>query len=184
LNDILKQRLVGALVIIALAVVFWPVIFVDTERATLDRTRQVPPMPALEKARVAAPQALTNVEPARDSAVIELHEEPPGTREALPVTSPSAPASEKPGPQLDQSGIPVAWVLQVVTVSKKSKAEELTQQLIKTGYKAYHRPLKRGKETLHRVYVGPEFERQKLTAVKQSIDSKLKVNAIIDRYEP
>ena len=29
MNDILKQRLVGALILVALGVVFWPIIFVE-----------------------------------------------------------------------------------------------------------------------------------------------------------
>lgn len=52
MNDILKQRLVGALVLIALGVVFWPVIFVQSERQPMDRDSQVPPMPKLRTMQI------------------------------------------------------------------------------------------------------------------------------------
>ena len=70
MNDILKQRLVGALVLIALGVVFWPVIFVQSERPALDRSSQVPPMPGMEKTVIETPQPLPDIDPV--SAVQEI----------------------------------------------------------------------------------------------------------------
>jgi DedD protein len=44
-NDILKQRLVGALILVALGVVFWPIIFVEPgDKAVAQQTR-IPPRP-------------------------------------------------------------------------------------------------------------------------------------------
>lgn len=180
MNDILKQRLVGALVIIALAVIFWPLVFVDAERPQLDVNSQVPPMPELGQAFVEAPQALATMEAAK-LPTIELHEAPPGVEEAEPIVANTA---TQPQPRLDASGVPMAWVLQVISVSKRDKADVLTAELNELGYKAYHRPLSRGQKTLFRVYVGPEFDRDKLLQAKKKIDSELKVNAIIARYTP
>ena len=61
MNDILKQRLVGALVLIALGVLFWPVIFVEPQRSTMDRDSQIAPMPRLDDAEIPAPEPLRNV---------------------------------------------------------------------------------------------------------------------------
>jgi DedD protein len=75
-------------------------------------------------------------------------------------------------------------VLQVVSVSQKEKAGALVQELIDAGYKAYHRPLERDGNTLHRIYVGPVFDRNQLLKTKQQVDKRLKVDAIIARYLP
>jgi DedD protein len=182
LNDILKQRLVGAIVIIALGVVFWPVVFVDAERQAMDLTSQVPPMPTMKHSRIAAPERLDTVEPVSASAVIVLHDAPPEI--VTSAASDTETSTAEPGPALDDAGIPIAWVLQVVSVSKIEKADALVQELIDADYKAYHRPLKRGQETLYRIYVGPVFDRNQLQKTKQQVDKRLKVDAIIARYLP
>jgi DedD protein len=180
---VLKQRLVGALIIIALGVVFWPLVFVDSDRVSLDRTSEVPPMPSLEQMKISTPQPLRNMEPAVTVTEIPLHEQPPQLPEQ-PAADTSSSAAGRPQPKLDDAGIPVAWILQVVSVSERSKADKLTRELISLGYKAYHRPLKREQKTLYRVNVGPVFDKQKLRKTKVAIDQHLHVNAIIARYIP
>ena len=85
---------------------------------------------------------------------------------------------------LDERGIPVAWLLQVATVSSRERADSLTAELIEAGYKAYHRPFRKDGAVLHKVFVGPVFEREKLDKAKRDIDGKLKVSAIVARYVP
>ena len=184
MNDILKQRLVGALVLIAVGVAFWPVIFVESERVEVDTTPQVKPMPELEEVYIPAPQPIADVEPVSvvdDMRMAAAAEEAEETGSTLPeaVTS-DEPAS----PVLDERGIPVAWVLQVATVSSRERAQALSGELIAAGYKAYHRPLERDDAVWHRVYVGPVFEREKLDRAKQDIDAAFKVSAIVARYVP
>ena len=62
----------------------------------------------------------------------------------------------------DDDGLPVAWVLQVATVSSVEKARKLRDELIGNGEKAFYEPLRRDNDTLYRVYVGPKFERAQL----------------------
>ena len=164
--------MVGALVLIALGVVFWPVIFVQSERQPLDRTSQVPPMPKLRSMQIEAPEPVTDLAPASEATAIVLHHAPPEAKDSR----------EKPS--LDEEGLPVAWVLQVISVSKKEKADALTRELIELGHKAYSRSLRRDGDVLHRVYIGPVFDRARLLATKQSIDQRFKVNGIIARYVP
>ena len=173
MNDILKQRLVGALVLIGLGVIFWPVIFVETEQDALDRSSQVEPMPVLEDVVIPEPRPLDDVEPV--SAVEHA---------VLPDMEPAEPVRPEARPALDEAGIPVAWVLQVASVSTLEKAEALTAQLVADGHKAYHRSIRRDGVVLHRVFIGPVFEREKLVALKGDIDKQLDVSAIIARYVP
>ena len=232
MNDILKQRLVGALVLIALGVVFWPVIFIETDRGALDRSSQLQPMPRLEDVVIPAPTPLDNVEPVARADEIaaaadpdrqasvrtepnpEPQPVPKPEREQAPAPSPQAEAEPEPAktaspapapqtkpapkpaaaplkpaatpasPALDEDGIPIAWVLQVASLSSRDKADELTAQLIAQDYKAYSRAIRRDDEVLYRVFVGPVFEREKLALAKKDIDRQLQVSAIIARYVP
>ncbi len=219
MNDILKQRLVGALVLIALGVIFWPVIFVEGERGTLDRETQLEPMPALEDVVIAAPTPIAGVEPAgpapepteAEIAAVSGQGEAGESRQETPPekTSPPQDARSKTAPEpapavgkvpalpaagaagetpaspaLDEQGIPIAWVLQVASVSSREKADKLTADLVAQGYKAYHRAIRRDDLVLYRVFIGPVFERGKLAVVKRDIDKQLDVSAIIARYVP
>ncbi|MEM0952507.1 MAG: SPOR domain-containing protein [Pseudomonadota bacterium] len=245
MNDILKQRLVGALVLIALGVLFWPVIFVEPERGSLDRNSQIAPMPRLNSADIPAPQPLDNIpsvasadalreSAARDEvgdavAIGKASDSSARTdprtadadaaemRSADAETSKHAAADSKPkmskaaasppeaepvvetqtpppaarvakaapqSPSLDEQGIPIAWVLQVASLSTRDKADALTAELISQGHKAYHRAVQRNDGLLYRVFIGPVFEREKLNSIKRTVDARLNVNTIITRYVP
>ena len=55
MNDILKQRLVGALILVALGVVFWPIIFVEPGDQAVAEQRRIPPRPEVVTTAIEAP---------------------------------------------------------------------------------------------------------------------------------
>ena len=55
MNDILKQRLVGALILVALGVVFWPIIFVEPGDIARDEARRIPGRPAVDTTPISTP---------------------------------------------------------------------------------------------------------------------------------
>ena len=189
MKDVLKQRLVGALVIIALGVIFWPLLFVKVEDSTLDRSSRVPAMPVRSRAEIPAPRPLPDVAPVTARAAIDLHLAPP---QSVDESEPGGDAGEAgkasqtstPRPALDADGIPIAWALQVITVSDRDKARALTDGLIERGYKAFHRPLKRDGRSLHQVYIGPVFDQSALADAKQAVDKQFDVDSIVARYIP
>ena len=64
LNDGVKQRIVGALVLAALAVIFLPTLF-DREGARyIDVTSQIPPAPDIKPIAIAEPRPVADIEPA------------------------------------------------------------------------------------------------------------------------
>ena len=80
MNPLLKQRLVGALVLVALGVVFWPLIFVTpetreplvlrtmSERPTVDQTPIAEPESYESKVAPSLPAAPDNSQAAQDAA--------------------------------------------------------------------------------------------------------------------
>jgi DedD protein len=101
-----------------------------------------------------------------------------------PSRSTQEKAESEQAPGLDEQGIPIAWTLQVVSVGKQEKAEDLVQQLLDMRYKAYFKAISHGEGTLYRVYVGPKFDRGKVEAAKLVVDKKFRVNSIVTRYLP
>jgi DedD protein len=106
-NDILKQRLVGALILVALGVVFWPIIFVEPgDKAVAQQTR-IPPRPDVVTTPIEVPD-LAGLRASPERAVPAETEpvEPPAPEPELTVDviekesveKTSAPAVDKPAP--------------------------------------------------------------------------------------
>jgi DedD protein len=205
----LKQRLVGALILMALGVVFWPIIFVAPEEAPLRARSVAPPPPVVDTSPLPAPDAeglrgsparQASLEPVPDVRLPEDAPEP--ERSAAGETNPPPPAETPPIPvptaadpfptreqapvvaDFDQDGLPVAWVLQVATVSSVDKARRLRDDLIASDEKAFYDPLDRDGDTLYRVFVGPKFERAQLGPVKARVDARYGVDSLVARYVP
>ena len=151
MNDILKQRLVGALILVALGVVFWPIIFVQPGDKAVAQQARIPPRPDVVTTPIAVPDmAGLRASPERAVAAETEPVEPPAPEpELAPVIDKPAPApivasqpverTRSEAPQklvLDADGVPVAWILQVASVSSADKADQLRQRLLKMNQKA------------------------------------------------
>ncbi len=208
MNDILKQRLVGALILVALGVVFWPIIFVEPGERSAMEQRRIPPPPVIDTTPIeppdqadlrASPEWEPDIAGAEEDTEVEEWTELPESQEAptqentpavvaAPEAVPAQPSrtrEEAPvKPVLDSKGVPVAWILQVASVSSKAKADELRDRLLAMQEKAYVKQLKRGDKDLYRVYIGPNFERAQLEKIQGGIDSRFGVKSMIVRYIP
>lgn len=199
MDKLIQQRLVGALILVALSVVFWPIIFVADSKDGPDVTVEVPQAPPVDltplpepddvglqrgKSAIAQREAdaaerlLPETDAAKDRAAVLSSDEvlvKPSLAEAR--ESLSAPA-------MDEDGLPIAYSLQVATLAELAGAETLRDELISSGYKAYLKRLRRNDRTLFRVLVGPKYQRSDLEKIKDAIDPAWKVDSMIIRYLP
>jgi len=206
-NDILKQRLVGALILVALGVIFWPIIFVQPDGPSAVTPRAIPEPPGVTVEPIAAPSD-TGLRGSPESVALQeagregpeedidlppdpVAEEPPPNPEAAGTTAtPPAPdhriaRTEAPEKlQMDSDGVPVAWTLQVATLSSAEKADDLRRRLLALEHKAYVVRIQRDGKTLYRVCVGPKFERAEVERLKTAIDSSFGVKSLVARYVP
>ncbi|MFP8968324.1 SPOR domain-containing protein [Pokkaliibacter sp. CJK22405] len=107
-------------------------------------------------------------------------------------TAPAAPAEpvkeevKTPAPEpvaevkTDTNGAPVSWSLQVASFKDEQNADRLMNKLKSQGFKSYQ-ALNGG---LHKVYVGPELDKDALNAIKDQVKSKFKLNGFVVRYQP
>lgn len=199
MNDGLKQRVVGALVLVVLAVIFLPMVFDFRGERTIDRTSQIPERPQitpvvvpeatrpegvvypkptdkvyqLDKPRADAERAAA-AEPAEESAQQDSQQS------AQQAKQKNKPTVEKPA--LADNGLPVGWVVQVGSFKEQGKASKLEAQLIDDGYKAYTRHSR--SQGFYRVYVGPSVDKSQALTIKKAIDSKYRVSAMLLKFEP
>ncbi|MCK9503035.1 MAG: SPOR domain-containing protein [Porticoccaceae bacterium] len=197
-----RQRLVGVLVLVALAAIFVPAVFNFNPSRPVDETTQIPPAPDIKEESIPAP-----VVPEEQAEVIPQDEVftlvedtggdsdsqqqvPAAPRQDVKPTSTAvkevAPTKQPPAetPKLAGSGLPEAWVIQVASYRESETAEKLSARLQGAGFKAFVRPAMAGAVKVYRVYVGPHVLRQNADKEKARIDASLGVKSLVLPFEP
>ena len=179
----LKERLIGVMVLVSLAIIFLPSLFHKDQRVEVDRTSLIPSKPIVEPIVITRPQK-TVVEPAPspEEAFQPPVEEEPAKK---PVAKSKAPSSTaKPKPALDKKGLPKAWVVQLGSFQSQKRAEELRDKLLSKDYKAYSRPITTSKGKFHRVFVGPYIEKSRAQSEKKRLDKAYNVSSRVLTFSP
>ena len=170
MDDGLKQRIIGALVLIALVVIFVPVFF-DRDRITpMDRTTRIPLQPVVEPIEISEPEPIAKEQPVLEPKEVFIPDE----------TKPQTMIEEAPA--IGSEGVPLSWVLQIASFSESKRATELRDKLIDDGYNAYTKDVKTNKGAMVRVYVGPKLNKKSLIDQKKVIDKKYNLSAIILKF--
>ena len=191
MDDIVKQRLVGAVVLASVAVIFFPSLFDEPDNRYIGGESQIPPAPAITPVVIAEPRQPDNITPVPQpqqmyQLVDDPAPEPAPTETPEPVaTRAPEPSAAETAPGLNADGVLKAWVLQVASFSEQARAEDLRDRLVKAGHKAFIRPLVNSKgQQVVRVFVGPNADRDTLVTLKAELDKSLKVNALIREFKP
>lgn len=148
MNQALKQRLVGTLVLGCLAIIFIPLLLDGEGVAPSAIELDVPPAPDLSWQELPPPQRPV-IE--ADTAETETEEAIPvpmaeaETAEAVPVPVAedrvAAGASEADrSPQRDASGLPEGWTVRVGVFGNAANADTVRACLITEGFPAFARP--------------------------------------------
>ena len=200
MNPLIKQRLVGTVVLVALGIVFWPLIFDAPDVHDPIALRAMSDKPFVDRTPIPMPESFEAVvkETLPDSPSIEAGVQlaaDKNTRtgadavslQALRGSDELADNSELTGSGngdtlIDEAGLPIFWVLQVATVGSSDRADELVAALEQRGYRAFSKQYLRVAEQLYRVQIGPKFDRAALMQIKPEIDSILAVDSQVLRY--
>ncbi|WP_414728544.1 SPOR domain-containing protein [Zhongshania aliphaticivorans] len=204
----MRQRLIGALVLLCGGVILWSLLFTGPAASKLDRHSQIPAAPQFEPLLEAEPERPEGITPADtelvppqpvpriddevSSAPVQSKSRPPAVATApKPSTAPAAkpavqqPSSEAPKKSgLDKHGLPLAWVVQVGVFGNADNAAALKKSLQGAGYKAFTDQIERGGKRLHRVLVGPVLSEDKAVAQQGAINTRFNVKSIVNRFEP
>lgn len=194
----LKQRMVGALVLLALAVIFLPMLLSredESQRVQVDAPAMpvAPEAPEVELQPIAVPepQLLPDEppdEPIGADAAQSLEPSEPVVNEqpAAPIT-PAAPAAmpepvlTSPAPsKLDANSLPISWSVQLASLSSSDGAQKLQKTLRSQGYNAYIRSV----DGMNRVFVGPLIERAEADRLRDQLNRQHKLNGFVVRFQP
>ncbi len=174
-----RERLIGALVLVAIVVLLVPAVLTGPDResdgAPGQATRRVEVMLGNEEP---APQdEILMPEPAPPDAPAPV-EEVPSPKDsaesdvAAPALSADKVPADEPSGTAPISGTPAetpAWAVQLGAFSNRGKAEQLVAELRGRGYAAFVLEYRATGQVLYRVRVGPEQDRARAAAIAERL---------------
>ncbi len=182
-----KQRIVGTVVLIALALIFLPIIF-DGQgsyqapiSSRIPRTPEVPVLPEPEQSR---PVIIADVEAQdqADEAVPDTDTDTDDTNAVAVVDS--EPDFVREVPELSTSGLPQGWSVRLGSFAEAENADSLVQRLQDAGYRAYSKRLTGSQGELTGVYVGPWLERGRVEEYRRQLQAQFQLSGIVVAFEP
>ncbi|NQD37536.1 hypothetical protein HPT27_10895 [Permianibacter sp. IMCC34836] len=208
----LKERLIGALVVVALAVLVLPWIL-DDDKGDSQFTSQIPSAPPAPAARavdlsqprpldeagfddsiIAADTSVTSTEvlstAASSTTPLPTTASPeaavPDSAAAAPTTTAGTvkPAVTAPGKIERPAAIAAGFVIQLGTFSNRDNAEKLVQTLRSQKFAAYSKVDSRADPVVVRVLVGPMVKREQADAQLARVRTLSGQNAIVVAYDP
>ncbi|MCC5857064.1 MAG: SPOR domain-containing protein [Ectothiorhodospiraceae bacterium] len=182
-----KQRLVGAIVLIALAVIFLPMILRGpVEDRTLSVPAQIPPRPdaplsgePVQPPPAAEAPALDRV-PLQAPAVAEPDEEPPPDTAMQEPDAVSEGAGTPGAVDPDSRAASVeGFAVQVGSFSRRDNAMALRDRLRERGYSAFVDEVRRDAGALYRLRVGPVMDRDEARELAQRLQRDEELEGLV-----
>ncbi|TAL10386.1 MAG: SPOR domain-containing protein [Porticoccaceae bacterium] len=203
MNPALRQRILGLLVLVALASVVLPLVLDFGGEARIDTHSRLPPAPDIQptplpEPTVVEPQAPGSTTPPASSPAVDAQPQlfqlaPPDAATGTSTAGTSSTGASATGiaaksipeePGLDAKGLPASWVLQAGAFQDKINAQELRDRLLKGGHRAFVQTSTAGGKATHRVFVGPRMTREQLVAEQTELQRKFGVKTMIVPFVP
>ena len=202
MNQGAKQRIVGTVVLLALALIFLPIIFDGQgsyQAPVSSRIPETPIISILPEPVQTRPVIVNNVAP-NEPAVVDIDEivdalEEPSVAQAaedaetvvedaaeVAITESQAIYSREV-PQLNDAGLPQGWVVRLGSFSDAENASNLVSRLQEAGYKAYSRALPSNQGALTGVFVGPWLDRAQVNDYQERLEEEFSLSGLVVRYE-
>ena len=204
MDESLKQRLVGASVLVSLVVIFVPMLLsspapespnilgtaippkseegFSSRIVPLDEPA-TPMLDARETVALALGQELETGDPARTGSPAQAGSvEVPLAADAIaaiPVQK-SAPPVDDGSSQSDDG--PAAWAVQLGSFSSRQNAVTLRDRLRENGYVAFVESAVSERGEVTRVFVGPELDRDKAVQAIEDLREQTNLRGIVVRY--
>ncbi|MET0026668.1 MAG: SPOR domain-containing protein [Candidatus Thiodiazotropha sp.] len=191
LDERLKQRLLGGAVLVALIVIFVPMLIEEPvdQQIVSDHSLPVKPLPFRVEPRnpQPAPETPRPVEPP-----VAVAAPAPKPKPAEPVAPPETPVDVKPAVSASQNAkppvddatrpSPSAWMIQVVSLTREDNARKLVEDLRKASLPAQLETARVDGKTHYRVRVGPEVDHRLAQQMVEKIKKEFKLKPKLMRY--
>ena len=195
-----KQRIVGTVVLLALALIFLPIIFDGQGSYQAPISSRIPEPPEI----VIMPEPVQSRPVILADSIPDIEDEAEAEPESPPVAvaaataTDSAPAAtdveevavvtsepvfNREAPQLGADGLPEGWSVRLGSFADASNAETLMQRLQDAGYRAYTRRIESEQGSLTGVFVGPWVDRATVASYQNELQQHFQLAGIVVRYQ-
>jgi DedD protein len=185
----IKQRIIGAIVLVSLGVIFIPMILSGGGEQTMplfgspiptkpDNIADIKvlefentPTPPETPSEIRSP--VDNYSKEDDKPVIQPVKPQAETKEKVKKSSTSDKTATKESKPLK------AWAVQVGSFENRKNALALKDKLIKRGFRAFVERIVTQDKTSYRVRVGPEVRRENAENLQKKIEQKMNIKGIV-----
>ncbi len=203
MEQTLKQRLIGAIVLVSLADIFIPIILEGPDDEWTPRSHSVPEQPKMDYRADMELELPPEVPESSVPAVKEVTSDGPVTADTQPgpekagkvvATKPPARPAEpvkaapKPvvNPPIESApDVPVAlqgWFVQVGSFGQEMNAVGLRDRLEAAGFKVKVQAVELGKKHAYRVLVGPNASRTDAEKLAEKLKSGQQLKGMVIEY--
>ncbi len=196
MEERIKQRLVGASVLVALAVIFIPIILEGPEEEFGPWGTKLPKPPGQELTGEIKPLKLPEhgasepvqrivLDTTRSSGRDKKEDDKVATRHKVAKSAGGGKHKRGSGqasrPATVDKGLQ-AWVVQVASFHEQENAVRLRDRLQKMGYTTFVEQLSANPGSMFRVRVGPELKRSDAQSIRDRIAAEMKLDGLVTRY--
>ena len=173
----LKERLIGIIVLVLFAVIFIPMFFSGTHDPILKNKENISISKESEFISKLKPMTDTATDTDLNTENIKLA---PVVEESLAPVVEEIPFN-KEILKTDLVG-QMNWVVQVGSFSSKDNAEKLNQKVKKAGFRSFVNPITQNNKIMHQVCLGPEYDETDANNLLKEIKNKMKLDGIVKKY--
>ncbi|MBE1299104.1 MAG: SPOR domain-containing protein [Alteromonadaceae bacterium] len=161
-----QNRLVGTIILVAIAVIFLPELLDGEKQRTQDKFEAIPQRPPMKT--LSQPEAFPHEEVSsavtREVEIVDdvALDDETALEQPAPIEQQPAPAVVMPEIEPKQAEVNSGWVIQLGSFRHSKNVKDLLRKLEQAGYRAFSRPVQTGSGTLTKVFVGPDLQREKL----------------------
>ena len=196
MDFLLKQRLVGAIVLVALGVIFIPMLL-EGDRTLVPEMEALPDLlephssqplndfPAADAIPEAPPTEVisTDVPPAETAPAEPPPPPPPAAPKESPAPAPDPAPVEPAAPEKPAHKSPLGnWVVQMGSFSSEKNAVALRDKLRKAGFTTQVEKVRVDSKTHFRVRVGPFIERADADQTRERLNDKFELKGRVLSY--
>lgn len=185
-----QNRLVGTVIVAAVAIIFLPDLLDGEKESYQEEFGKIPTQPKVEfqpSNKTFPDDKIKQIANDELEDEIALDDPQPTTSNELDNSAGDntlvQPATSVPVEE-SSSNAEQAWVIQLGSFRHKKNVDDLVTKLKNAGYNAFTRPIKTKNGTLTKVFVGPELSHSSLEKKLPALKELTKVQGKVARFQP
>lgn len=186
----LKQRMVGAIVLIMLAVLILPMLLDGSAREREEILSDLPSPPEVSNDDLSVEEVLLHIDNLDAESAAQMPVVSAGKENENGAEKTNISVEEKSTVQLideslslDPDGLPKAWSLQVASFSREDNALRLREKLRQDKHQSYIYKIDAEQGQVYRVFVGPLLNRTLVDNLKKTIKDQYDLTGRIIEYD-